>query len=244
MMMYSGGNVAFSEGLRYIVQNMQEFKPTLFLTVPLMLEKIHKRIIKAASSKHGGKLALTFGKAISSFGAAFGINIREKIFGEIQKNFGGELRMIITGAAPISPTVVKDFQAFGIPVYIGYGLTECSPLVIGNNDRLQLPDSVGVPLPGVEVKILNPDSDGVGEIAIKGPMVMLGYYENEKATAEVFEDGWFKTGDLGTVDENGHYRIAGRSKNVIVTKTGKNISRGLSTTSTQINNCRVYGGSR
>ena len=149
MMMYSGGNVAFSEGLRYIVQNMQEFKPTLFLTVPLMLEKIHKRIIKAASSKHGGKLALTFGKAISSFGAAFGINIREKIFGEIQKNFGGELRMIITGAAPISPTVVKDFQAFGIPVYIGYGLTECSPLVIGNNDRLQLPDSVGVPLPGV-----------------------------------------------------------------------------------------------
>lgn len=223
MMMYSGGNVAFSEGLRYIVQNMQEFKPTLFLTVPLMLEKIHKRIIKAASSKHGGKLALTFGKAISSFGAAFGINIREKIFGEIQKNFGGELRMIITGAAPISPTVVKDFQAFGIPVYIGYGLTECSPLVIGNNDRLQLPDSVGVPLPGVEVKILNPDSDGVGEIAIKGPMVMLGYYENEKATAEVFEDGWFKTGDLGTVDENGHYRIAGRSKNVIVTKTGKNI---------------------
>ena len=136
MMMYSGGNVAFSEGLRYIVQNMQEFKPTLFLTVPLMLEKIHKRIIKAASSKHGGKLALTFGKAISSFGAAFGINIREKIFGEIQKNFGGELRMIITGAAPISPTVVKDFQAFGIPVYIGYGLTECSPLVIGNNDRL------------------------------------------------------------------------------------------------------------
>ena len=109
MMMYSGGNVAFSEGLRYIVQNMQEFKPTLFLTVPLMLEKIHKRIIKAASSKHGGKLALTFGKAISSFGAAFGINIREKIFGEIQKNFGGELRMIITGAAPISPTVVKDF---------------------------------------------------------------------------------------------------------------------------------------
>ncbi|NLL16812.1 MAG: AMP-binding protein [Clostridiales bacterium] len=223
MMMYSGGNVAFSEGLRYIVQNMQEFKPTLFLTVPLMLEKIHKRIIKAASQKHGGKLALTFGKAISGVGAAFGVNLKERLFGEIQKNFGGELRMIITGAAAISPTVVKDFQAFGLPVYIGYGLTECSPLVIGNNDRIQLPDSVGVPLPGVEAKILNPDSDGVGEIAIKGPMVMLGYYENEEATAEVLQDGWLRTGDLGTVDDEGNFRIAGRSKNVIVTKTGKNI---------------------
>ena len=223
MMMYSGGNVAFSEGLRYIVQNMQEFKPTLFLTVPLMLEKIHKRIIKAASQKHGGKLALTFGKAISGVGAAFGVNLKERLFGEIQKNFGGELRMIITGAAAISPTVVKDFQAFGLPVYIGYGLTECSPLVIGNNDRIQLPDSVGVPLPGVEAKILNPDSDGVGEIAIKGPMVMLGYYENEEATAEVRQDGWLRTGDLGTVDDEGNFRIAGRSKNVIVTKTGKNI---------------------
>lgn len=223
MMMYSGGNIFFSEGLRYMVQNMQDFKPTLFLTVPLMLEKIHKRIVKAATSKHAGRLTLSFGKAISNFGSAFGVNIKDKIFSEIQNLFGGKLRMIITGAAPINPSVVKDFQTFGIPVYIGYGLTECSPIVICNHDKLQLHDAVGTPLPGVEAKIINPDNNGIGEICVKGPMIMLGYYENPEATEQVLQDGWFHTGDLGYVDNDNVYRITGRSKNVIVTKNGKNI---------------------
>lgn len=224
MLMYSGGCICFCEGLRHIQKNMQEYQPTLFVTVPLLLEKVHARILKKASEKRVSKLALTVGKAISSATNAIGVNINDKIFAEIAKNFGGKIRLIITGAAAISPHVVKDFKTFGMPVYLGYGLTECSPLVIGNHDRLQLADSVGVPLPGVSAKIKNPDTNGVGEILIKGPMVMLGYYNDKKATDAVFdEDGWFCTGDLGTVDENGHYRIVGRIKNVIVTKNGKNI---------------------
>ncbi|HOD02022.1 MAG TPA: AMP-binding protein [Clostridiales bacterium] len=224
MMLYSGGCVCFCEGLRHIQRNMQEYEPTLFVTVPLMLEKIHARILKKANETKVSKLALSVGKALSSATTALGVNINDRIFHEIKKNFGGKVRMIITGAAAINPQIVKDFKTFGMPVYLGYGLTECSPLVIGNNDRLQLSDSVGVPLPGVSVKIRNPDTNAVGEILIKGPMVMLGYYEDQQATDAVFdEDGWFCTGDLGSVDEDGHYRIVGRIKNVIVTKNGKNI---------------------
>ncbi|MCR4925093.1 MAG: AMP-binding protein [Clostridiales bacterium] len=224
MIMYSGACIAYCEGLRYIVKNMQEVEPTIFVTVPLMIEKMHARILKAASDKKGGKLALGVGKLISNAAGAMGLNLNDKIFAEIKKNFGGRLRLIITGAAALNPEVAKDFKAFGIPVYIGYGLTECSPLVIGNNDNLILNDSVGVPLPGVEAKLINVDSSGVGEICVRGPMVMMGYYNAPDLTAEVLdEDGWFKTGDLGTVDIEGHYRITGRSKNVIVTKNGKNI---------------------
>lgn len=224
MIMYSGACIAYCEGLRYLVRNMQEVEPTIFVTVPLMLEKFHNNILKKAGEKKGGKLMFSFGKAITNAGSALGLNVRDKIFGEIQKVFGGKLRLIITGAAPVNPTVVKDFRSFGIDVYLGYGLTECSPLVIGNNDRLQLNDSVGVPLPGVEAKIINKDENGVGEICVKGPMVMMGYYNNPEETEKVLgADGWFKTGDLGTVDSEGHYRISGRIKNVIVTKNGKNI---------------------
>lgn len=224
MIMYSGSCIAYCEGLRYIVKNMQEVEPTIFITVPLMIEKMHDKIMKAASDKKGGKLALGIGKMITNAGAAVGLNLNDKIFAEIKKTFGGKLRLIITGAAALNPDVAKDFKAFGIPIYIGYGLTECSPLVIGNNDNLMLPDSIGVPLPGVEAKLINVDSAGVGEICVKGPMVMMGYYNAPELTAEVIdEDGWFRTGDLGTVDIEGHYRITGRSKNVIVTKNGKNI---------------------
>ena len=182
--------------------------------------------ILASAQKEGGEVAfIDVEHALDPvYAEALGVDINDKIFGEIQRTFGGRLRLIITGAAAISPEVVKDFKTFGIPVYLGYGLTECSPLVIGNNDRIELPDSVGVPLPGVEAKIINADASGVGEICVKGPMVMLGYYNDPEATAEVLdEDGFFHTGDLGTVDENGYYRITGRIKNVIVTKNGKNI---------------------
>ncbi len=224
MLMYSGGCFCFCEGLRYIQRDMQAFEPTVFVTVPLMLEKMHARILKKVSERKMGRFALTLGKVIQSNGEGFVSGLTEKIFAEVKKQFGGRLRLIITGAAALNPEVAKDFKTFGIPVYIGYGLTECSPLVIGNNDRIQLPDSVGIPLPGVEAKINEPDSNGVGEIFVKGPMVMMGYYNNEEATKEVFtEDGWFKTGDMGKVDEENCFRIVGRCKNVIVTKNGKNI---------------------
>ena len=134
------------------------------------------------------------------------------------------MRLIICGAAPINPQILKDFDAIGIQIIFGYGLTECAPLAIMNHDKLHLAESVGEPIPGSEAKILNPDENGVGEICVKGQMVMLGYYNNPEETAKVIdEDGWFHTGDLGYVDKKGHYYISGRSKNVIVTSNGKNI---------------------
>ena len=224
MSMYSGACVSFCRGLRHIMQDMQEVKPTIFVTVPLMIEKMHAKIMKKSEEKAGGKFLLGMGKLATKAGDALGVNVRDKLFSEIVSAFGGRLRLLITGAAPIDPRVAEDFMTFGIKIYLGYGLTECSPLVIGNNDRIMEPDSVGVPLPGVEAKINCPDELGIGEICIKGPMVMLGYYNDEKATAAVMDDdGFFHTGDLGTVDENGCFRITGRCKNVIVTKNGKNI---------------------
>ena len=225
MIIYSGACIAFCQGLRYITKNMQEVKPTIFITVPLMIEKIHGRIMKKLDEKKGGKLIFGVGKTAAMFGKALGVkDIERKIFAEVLENFGGRLRLLITGAAALDPRVAEDFIKMGIDIYIGYGLTECAPLVIGNHDKLMLPDSVGTPLPNVEACIHNPDDLGVGEIWIRGPMVMLGYYKNQKATDEVLTpDGWFRTGDLGTVDRNNCYKITGRCKNVIVTKNGKNI---------------------
>lgn len=224
MIIYSGACIAFCEGLRYIIQNMQEIQPTIFVTVPLMIEKMHHKIMKTAEKKKGGAALLNFGKFAAKLGKNIGIDLQDKIFAEIHKTFGGRLRLFITGAAALDPRVAQDFMTFGIDLYIGYGLTECSPLVIGNHDRLKTPDSVGTPLPGVIAKIDKPDALGVGEILIKGPMVMMGYYNDQQATDDVIDsEGWFHTGDLGTVDENNIYRITGRSKNIIVTKNGKNI---------------------
>lgn len=225
MIIYSGACIAFCEGLRYLTRNMQEVKPTVFVTVPLMIEKIYGRIMKKLDDKKGGKLMFGIGKAAAAIGRTVGIkDLDRKIFGEILNAFGGRLRLLITGAAALDPRVAEDFIRIGIDIYIGYGLTECSPLVIGNHDKLMLPDSVGTPLPNVEARIHNPDDLGIGEIWVRGPMVMSGYYNNPKATDEVLtEDGWFRTGDLGTVDENNCYKITGRCKNVIVTKNGKNI---------------------
>lgn len=224
MIIYSGACISFCEGLRYIVQNMQEVQPTIFVTVPLMIEKMHHKIIKTAQKKRGGTALLNVGKFAAKLTKSMGIDLNDKIFAEIKKTFGGRIRLFITGAAALDPRVAEDFMTFGIDLYIGYGLTECAPLVIGNNDKVKTPDTVGTPLPNVQAKIDRPDAFGVGEILIKGPMVMLGYYNDEQSTKDVFDDeGWFHTGDLGTVDENNNYRITGRSKNIIVTKNGKNI---------------------
>ena len=220
-----GACISFCRGIRYITQDMAEIKPTIFITVPLMIEKFYARIMKKISEKKGGSAIFGFGKAASSVGRAFGSkNIGRKLFNEVIENFGGRLRLLITGASALDPRVAEDFINMGIDIYIGYGLTECAPLVIGNHDKLMLPDSIGTPLPNVEARINEPDALGVGEIWIKGPMVMMGYYKNQEATDEVLTpDGWFKTGDLGIVDRNNCYKITGRCKNVIVTKNGKNI---------------------
>ena len=225
LILYSGACIAFCRGIRYITQDMADIKPTVFITVPLMIEKFYARIMKKIGEKKGGSAIFGFGKVASSVGRAFGSkNVGRKLFNEVIENFGGRLRLLITGASALDPRVAEDFINMGIDIYIGYGLTECAPLVIGNHDKLMLPDSIGTPLPNVKARINEPDALGVGEIWIKGPMVMMGYYKNQEATDEVLTpDGWFKTGDLGIVDRNNCYKITGRCKNVIVTKNGKNI---------------------
>lgn len=222
---YSGACIAFNQGLRYITRDFQEIKPTAFITVPLLIEKVHAKIMKKMEEKTAGKLIFKVGKYASMASRAMGIKgLDRKLFSEVIETFGGRLRLIVTGAAAIDPRVAEDFMHMGIDLYIGYGLTECAPLVACNNDRLMLPDSIGTPMPGAEVAIYNPDALGVGEIWVRGSMVMNGYYKKPEATAEVITpDGWFRTGDIGICDRHNCYKLTGRSKNVIVTKNGKNI---------------------
>ena len=192
--------------------------------MPLVLETVHRRLLKAIKCKPHGETKFKLGKALCKIGSLVGIDLKKVFFKEILDAFGGHMRLIICGGAPIDPQILRDFDAFGIQIIFGYGLTETSPFIIINNDRLHLAESVGEPMPGVEAKIDNPNAEGVGEICVRGPMVMLGYYENEEATREVIdEEGFFHTGDLGRVDSKNHFYICGRSKNVIVTDNGKNI---------------------
>ena len=222
--LYCGCCIAFNDSLLHLMKNLQEVKPTIFVTVPLMLEKFHGRIMQAVSEKKGGKLKLTFGKIIAEATNAVGVNMNDRIFEEITKNFGGRLRLIIIGAAAVRPEVIRDFNTFGIKSYIGYGMTECAPLIACNHDQLFTVDSVGKPIPGVDIKLINQDDNGIGEICVKAPNVMLGYYKDEEQTREAFdEEGYLKTGDLGSIDEDGILRLHGRNKNVIVTRNGKNI---------------------
>lgn len=220
---YSGSSIIFCEGLKYINKNMLEMHPTVLVTVPLLLENLHKKVMKSAGAKKGGMAKLKFGKALAGSLKAVGIDKRKDIFKDVHNAVGGQLRLVITGAAAIRPEVSKDLRKFGFKVLQGYGLTECSPLALGNNDKAYKDDSVGFPIPDVEVKIDNPDEKGIGEIIIKGPNVMLGYYNDPETTQAVMRDGWFHSGDLGVVDKNGYFKITGRIKNVIVTKNGKNI---------------------
>lgn len=222
-MIHCGGTIAFNEGLRHIQKNFREVKPTILVTVPLLLENMHKKIWEQAGKKPGMKLLLKVMMGLGKALKAVGIDIRRAMFGTIHRSFGGRLRLIVTGAAAINPEVSNGLNSMGFKVLQGYGLTECSPLVIGERDKFYGNASVGLPLPGVEVRIDNADENGVGEIVTKGDNVMLGYYKNEEATNKCLRDGWFHTGDLGRIDPSGAYYITGRLKNVIVTKNGKNI---------------------
>lgn len=222
---YFGSCIAFCDGIRYITKNFKEVRPTCFITVPLLLEKVYAKIMKTMEEKKGGMFIYNMGLAALTVGKKLGIKgLEKKIFSKVLDVFGGRLRIVVTGAAAIDPKVAKDFINMGINIYVGYGLTECAPLVACNNDRVMVPDSIGTPVPGVEVAVYNPDEKGIGELWVRGPMVMKGYYKNQEATDEVItDDGWFRTGDLGMVDRNNCYRLTGRCKNVIVTKNGKNI---------------------
>lgn len=224
LMLYNGCRISFTEGLKYIAKNLKETSPTILLAVPLILEAMHKKIWDQASKQKGLKRKLQIALFISNFTYnLFGLDIRRRLFKQIHDNIGGKVRLIISGAAAIEPTVSKGFRSFGITMLQGYGLTECSPIVTVNQEERFRDDSIGLPLPCNEVMIYKPNKEGIGELIVKGGNVMLGYFENKLASEKVLKDGWFFTGDLGKMEKTGFFSITGRKKNVIVTKNGKNI---------------------
>ncbi len=219
LVLYGGGNIAYMEGLRYITKNIQEFKPTFILCVPLLLENVYKKIIKTLKESLPNKYTQDENNIIQNLPFYLKPIIKRKI----KKSLGGKIKTFIVGAAAIKPEIVESFVALGIKVLQGYGLTECSPLVAGNNDTYYKAESCGMPIPDVEYKIDNPNEEGIGEIITRGPNIMLGYYENKEATDKVLINGWFHTGDLGYIDDEEFLYISGRSKNMILTKNGENI---------------------
>ncbi len=219
LVVYGGGTICYCEGLRYITKNIQEYQPTFILCVPLLLENVYKKVIKTLKSSLPEKYTKDESKIIDNLPFYLKGIVKKKV----KKSLGGKIKTFIVGAAAIKPELVEAFFKLGIKVLQGYGLTECSPLVAGNNDFYYKAASCGMPIPNVEYKIDNPNDEGIGEIIVKGQNIMLGYYENEEATKKVLKDGWFHTGDLGYIDDEKFLYISGRSKNMILTKNGENI---------------------
>lgn len=221
--LFQGTTLAICEGIKYIQKNMTEVKPNVILGVPLVFEKMYKGMWKQAAGRgEAEKLrnAIDLSRKMKLYNNQ---KLMKKLFKAIHQNFGNEMKLMIAGGAAIDPKVIEDFEAMGIPMIQGYGMSEHAPIIAVNQDRYSKAASVGKPMPGTQVKILNPDEDGVGEVVCKSDSVMLGYYDNPEATEEVLKDGWLYTGDLGYLDEEGFLYLTGRKKTVIVTKGGKNI---------------------
>ena len=219
---YSGITIAFCDGIKYVQKNLAEFHVTGFVCVPLLLEIMYKKIKKGVEEQGKTKLVNVMRK-VCNFLLKFKIDIRRFVFKDILDQLGGKIRILIAGGAAMSKDAIQGFLDFGINLLQGYGLTETSPVLAGENDKYKRAGSVGFPLPGLEVKIDHPDSDGIGEILGKGPTVMIGYVDHPEATKEAIKDGWFHTGDLGYIDKDGFLFVTGRKKDVIVLKNGKNI---------------------
>ena len=222
LMLNNGVRNVFCDGLRHIQENMKEYKVSVFVCVPLILEAMHKRILLEVK-KQGKEKTINRAKKLSNALLKVGIDVRKKLFKQLLEKLGGSMRFVVSGAAAIDKQVAEDFNSWGILTIQGYGLTETSPVLCAENEKCLKLGSVGIPLIDVEVKIDNPNEKGIGEIIAKGPNVMLGYYKNEEATKNSLIDGWYHTGDLGYIDRSGYLFITGRKKNVIVLKNGKNI---------------------
>lgn len=212
----------FCDGLKYITMNLKEYGVSVIMSVPLLLESMYKKINKAIVDQ-GMEGKVAFAMKVCSAGDKVGINLRRKMFKAIIDQLGGRMRFIINGAAALDPVVSKGFNDLGILTVQGYGLTETAPTISSETYRYLKPGSCGKVMPNVEAKILDPNEEGIGELIVRGDNVMLGYYDNQEATDEVLIDGWFHTGDLAYIDEEGYLFISGRKKNVIVMKNGKNV---------------------
>ncbi len=228
---YSGVTVAFCDGLKYIAKNLEEYKISVIVAVPLVLETMYKKIENGIEKSGKSKTVKVMGTISNFLYKYLHIDIRRKIFKSVLDQLGGSVRILYFGAAAMSKHVIDGYNTFGIASVQGYGLTETSPLIAAETDKNKKPGSVGRNPYNVQIKIVDEDDkkikekgkDHVGEIVAKGPNVMIGYYENEKATKQVLKDGWFYTGDLGYFDEDGYLFITGRKKEVIVLKNGENI---------------------
>ena len=222
VMLASGVATAFPDGLRYVAQNLKEYKVSVFVGVPLLVEAIYKNIEKEVEKQGKTKLINT-AKKISNGLLKVHIDVRKKLFKQILDALGGHMRFVISGGAPLDKRVAKGFNDLGIELVQGYGLTETAPVIAAENAYKKKSGSVGFPMDNVEVEIVNKDENGIGELRVKGPNVMLGYYENEEATNAVLKDGWFYTGDLGYFDKKGYLFLTGRKKDMIVLKNGKKV---------------------
>ena len=222
LMLAIGVRTVFPDGLRYIKQNMKEYKVSVFVGVPILTEAIYKAILKEVD-KQGKTKIVKIATKISNLLLKMHIDIRRKLFKDILEGLGGELRLIVSGGAPADPLSIKGFNEFGVEILQGYGLSETSPVICAENYKYRRTGSVGLPMRNDVIEIVNQDEKGIGEIRVKGPNVMLGYYKMKEKTEEVLKDGWFYTGDLGYFDKDGFLFVTGRNKNLIVLKNGKKI---------------------
>ena len=222
--LYRGSSIGYCEGLKYIQKNLKELKPTIFCGVPLIFDNIYNSIMKTVR-KQGKEAMFNRVMKANKITDKFGLNLSKALLGKVREVFGGRMRLLVSGGAPIRPEIMEFFNNLGFIMIQGYGLTECAPLAAANptEKKYNRYDSVGHILEQAQVKIADKGKDGVGEICIKGPNVMMGYYENPEETAKVLIDGWFHTGDLGYVDRKNYIYITGRKKNVIITANGKNV---------------------
>ncbi len=222
VMLASGVKTVFPDGLKYIQQNLVEYKVSVFIGVPILIDKMYSNIMKELKKQKKDKI-IKFLVKFSNLLLKCHIDVRNTFFKPINNAIGGNMRTIISGGAPLDANVAKWFNEIGIRLVQGYGLTETSPVIAAENDYLIKSGTVGLPMKNVEIKIENADANGIGEIKVKGPNVMLGYYEDEEQTKEVLKNGWFYTGDLGFIDKDGVLSITGRKKDLIVLKNGKKV---------------------
>lgn len=222
VMLAAGARTVYCDGLKHLQSNFKEYGVSVFVGVPLIVETIYKKIRKSIDQKN-----MNLGvKAMRVFARGLGkarIDVRRRVFASIQESLGGHMRLVVLGAAAADPECIKAMNDFGVTCIQGYGLTETSPILSAERPDKLRSGSVGQPIPGVEMKIDEPDENGIGEIITRGENIMTGYYGNQEATEEVLVDGWFHTGDLGWMDEDGYFYVTGRKKNVIVLRNGKNV---------------------
>lgn len=223
LLMYACGvTTVFCDGLKYLQKNFVEYKVSVFIGVPLLMEAMYNKI-QAGIRKQGKEKTFQRGVTLSRMLRKVGIDVRRKLFKDVLAELGGNLRMVVSGAAALDAAVTRGYEDLGIYVVQGYGMTESAPVIAGENLFNRTPGSIGLGIPGVEVQLYNPNEEGIGEIIVRSPSVMMGYYQDKKETDKVLKDGWLYTGDLAYLDNKGYIHITGRSKNVIVLKNGKNV---------------------